>query len=65
MRQDALKKCRDEVAAEGAFDPTLIASRYQLAQIARDPREAPDVLLPWQVGILQPALDALAREEPG
>lgn len=63
LRQDALKTCRDEAATSGKFDPTLIASRHQLAQIARDPNEAPNVLLPWQVGVLQPALDALREEE--
>lgn len=62
VRQDAIKKCRDDAASSQHIDPTLIASRFQLAQIARDPNEAPNVLLPWQVGVLQPALDALSRE---
>lgn len=64
-RQDALKKCRDDAAARQEIDPTLIASRYQLAQIARDPNEAVNVLLPWQVGVLQPALESLKSEEKG
>jgi ribonuclease D len=51
--QDRIKADRDRVAAGLNLDPTLIASRAQLAQIARDPAKLDDVLLPWQAGLLR------------
>lgn len=56
-RQDKLKADRDRVAATLQLDPTLIANRSQLAQIARDPRKIDELLLPWQADLL--------RNEPG
>ena len=40
------------------LDPTLIANRSQLAQIARDPGQLDEILLPWQADLLrhEPAL---------
>jgi ribonuclease D len=57
-RQDALKAGRDRIAAELKIEPTLIANRGQLAQIARAPARLAEILLPWQAGLLHgsPAL---------
>ena len=56
--QDRLKADRDRVAQRLNLDPTLIANRSQLAQIARDPDHLDDILLPWQADLLrnEPAL---------
>lgn len=51
-RQDRLKINRDKVAAKLEIEPTLIANRSQLAQIARAPEKLSDVLLPWQAELL-------------
>lgn len=53
-RQDRLKTERDRVAAKLEIDPTLIANRSQLAQIARAPDKIADVLLPWQAELILP-----------
>lgn len=55
--QDRIKSDRDRVAKTLEFEPTLIANRSQLAQIARDPGKLDEILLPWQA--------ALLRDEPG
>ncbi len=52
-RQDRLKADRDRVAAGLNLDPTLIATRIQLVQIAREPATIDQVLLPWQAQILK------------
>ena len=56
--QDRLKADRDRVAQRLNLDPTLIANRSQLAQIARDPGHLDDILMPWQADLLrhEPAL---------
>lgn len=56
--QDRLKVDRDRVAAQIQLDPTLIANRAQLAQIARFPEKLDEILLPWQADLLrnEPAL---------
>jgi ribonuclease D len=56
--QDRLKTDRDRVAQQLNLDPTLIANRAQLAQIAREPDRLDDILLPWQADLLrhEPAL---------
>jgi ribonuclease D len=56
--QDRLKADRDRVAQRLNLDPTLIANRSQLAQIARDPDRLEEILLPWQADLLrqEPAL---------
>ncbi|PTY05293.1 3'-5' exonuclease [Opitutaceae bacterium EW11] len=56
--QDRLKIDRDRVAAQLQLDPTLIANRSQLAQIARFPDKLDEILLPWQADLLrnEPAL---------
>jgi ribonuclease D len=56
--QDRLKADRDRVAQQLNLDPTLIANRAQLAQIAREPERLDDILLPWQADLLrhEPAL---------
>ena len=53
-RQDRLKTERDRVAAKLEIDPTLIANRSQLAQIARAPDKIAEVLLPWQAELISP-----------
>ncbi len=52
-RQDQLKAIRDRVAARLNLDPTLIASRAQLAELARAPENTADILLPWQAGLMR------------
>lgn len=56
--QDRLKSDRDRIAQQLNLDPTLIANRSQLAQIARDPDRLDGILLPWQADLLrnEPAL---------
>ncbi|MDP1579235.1 MAG: HRDC domain-containing protein [Candidatus Didemnitutus sp.] len=51
-RQDRLKSYRDKLAHELNLDPTVIATRSQLAQIAREPASIGTVLLPWQAELL-------------
>ena len=51
-RQDRIKALRDRLAAGLQLDPTLIATRSQLALLARDPAGIAGVLLPWQTQLL-------------
>jgi ribonuclease D len=51
--QDRIRADRDRVAKSLEIEPTLIANRSQLAQIARQPRNLGDVLLPWQAALLR------------
>lgn len=59
--QDRIKADRDRVAQKLQIEPTLIANRSQLAQIAHAPRKIGDLLLPWQAALLshEPALKNL------
>jgi len=57
VRQDRLKADRDRVAARLEIEPTLIANRSQLAQIARAPNKVSEVLLPWQAELLTPTVE--------
>jgi ribonuclease D len=59
--QDRIKADRDRVAQKLEIEPTLIANRSQLAQIARQPKKIEDVLLPWQADLLrnEPSLKAI------
>ncbi len=59
--QDRIRADRDRVAKKLAFEPTLIANRSQLAQIARAPRKLGDILLPWQAALLK---DEPSLKEP-
>lgn len=52
-RQDSFKQRRDHLAKTLNLDPTLIANRSQLAQIAREPDRIGQLLLPWQAELLQ------------
>ncbi|HZZ56692.1 MAG TPA: 3'-5' exonuclease, partial [Opitutaceae bacterium] len=52
-RLERIKEDRDQVAAKLGFEPTLIANRAQLAQIARSPRKLDELLLPWQADLLR------------
>lgn len=52
-RQDRIKADRDRLAQGINLDPTLIATRAQLVQIAREPESIDTVLLPWQAELLK------------
>jgi len=54
-RLDRIKADRDQIAQKLGFDPTLIANRALLAQIARAPGELDKILLPWQADLLREA----------
>ncbi len=51
--QDRIRADRDRVAQQLEIEPTLIANRAQLSQIARQPRQLEAVLLPWQANLLR------------
>jgi len=51
--QERIRADRDRVARKLEIEPTLIANRSQLAQIARSPRKLSEVLLPWQAELLR------------
>ncbi len=51
--QDRIRVDRDRVAKHLEIEPTLIANRSQLSQIARQPKQLGDVLLPWQANLLR------------
>jgi len=59
--QDRIRADRDRVAKQLEIDPTLIANRAQLAQIARAPKKIREFILPWQADLLlaEPALKNL------
>ncbi len=50
---DRIKDDRDKIAAKLQIEPTLIANRAQLAQIARAPRRLDELVLPWQANLLR------------
>ena len=58
--QERIRADRDRVAKKLEIEPTLIANRAQLAQIARRPENLSQLLLPWQADLLrkEPALKA-------
>jgi ribonuclease D len=64
VRMEKLRVHRDAVAAELALDPTVIAPKSTLQDIARNPDTAPARLIaenrwcPWQWELLKPALSA-------
>jgi ribonuclease D len=51
--QERVRTDRDRLARKLEIEPTLIANRSQLAQIARDPRRISEILLPWQANLLR------------
>ena len=55
--QEKLKNRRDHMAKGLNLDPTLIANRAQLAQLAREPQSVSQILLPWQAELLREELD--------
>ena len=63
-RQENIKNFRDRVAGELGIDPTLIATRSHVAQLARDPENV-EGLQSWQQDLLEPKLsgDVDAKEE--
>lgn len=56
--QDRIRAERDKLAGKLSLEPTLIATRSQLAQIARRPKHLDEILLPWQANLMRqlPAL---------
>ena len=52
---DRIKEDRDRIASKISIEPTLIANRSQLSQIARDPGTLGEILLPWQCALLSGA----------
>ncbi len=56
--QERIRADRDRIARKLEMEPTLIANRSQLAQIARHPKKLSEFLLPWQADLLrrEPAL---------
>ncbi|MEX2045093.1 MAG: HRDC domain-containing protein [Opitutus sp.] len=56
--QERIRADRDRIAGKLEIEPTLIANRSQLAQIARHPEKIGEILLPWQADLLrtEPAL---------
>jgi ribonuclease D len=52
---DRIKDERDQIAAKISIEPTLIANRSQLSQIARTPGNLAGILLPWQASLLAEA----------
>jgi ribonuclease D len=58
--QDSLKNHRDKAALDLELDPTLIANRSQLAQIAREPDKISETVLPWQAELLKPGLNSIS-----
>ena len=66
VRMEKLRVHRDAVAAELALDPTVIAPKSTLQDIARNPDTAPDRLIaenrwcPWQWDLLRPVIAAAA-----
>jgi len=50
---ERIKEDRDRAAAKLQLDPTLIANRSQLAQLARSPKRLDELLLPWQADLLR------------
>ncbi len=55
-RQESIKLYRNKRADELSIDPTLIATRSIVAQLARDPKNL-DGLLEWQKELLMPCLN--------
>ncbi|MSU48455.1 MAG: 3'-5' exonuclease [Opitutus sp.] len=51
--QERIRADRDRVAAKLKIEPTLIANRSLLAQIARSPHNIGEILLPWQADLLR------------
>jgi ribonuclease D len=65
MRQDAIRDHRDTEARRLQIDPTLIVTRTQIAQLARQPGEAGRCLLLWQAELLRPVLARFSAEPAG
>lgn len=51
--QERIRADRDRLAKKLEIDPTLIANRSQLAQIARAPDRIGEIVLPWQAELLR------------
>jgi len=51
--QERIRADRDRIAKRLEIDPTLIANRALLAQIARAPAKIDELLLPWQADLLK------------
>jgi ribonuclease D len=69
VRMDKLRTYRDKVAAELKIDPTVIAPKSTLQEIARRPETAAAELIaenrwcPWQWELIRPGLEGEAKME--
>ena len=52
-RMEKIKTERDVVAAKLGIEPTLIANRAVISQVARDPNKLDELLLPWQASLMR------------
>jgi ribonuclease D len=52
-RMEKIKTERDAVAAKLGIEPTLIANRAVISQVARDPTKLNELLLPWQASLMR------------
>jgi ribonuclease D len=65
LRMEKLRVHRDKVAAELDIDPTVLAPKSTLQEIARNPETAAPELIgehrwcPWQWELLKPAVEAV------
>jgi len=50
---EKIKTERDVVAAKLGIEPTLIANRAVISQVARDPNKLDELLLPWQASLMR------------
>jgi ribonuclease D len=59
-RFDSLKQLRDQRAAELGLDPTVIASKGDLIQLAGNSHNVAGQLMTWQRQLLAPLVEAAA-----
>lgn len=65
VRMEQLRKFRDELAAQLKLDPSIVASKSMLLEVARDPENGPQKLIkedrwcPWQAELLAPVIKML------
>lgn len=52
-QMEKLRQKRDAIATRLALDPSLIATRSELAGLALDWKEQASAMMPWQVGLLE------------
>jgi ribonuclease D len=52
-KMEKIKTERDAAAVKLGIEPTLIANRAIISQIARDPKKLNEILLPWQANLMR------------